>query len=220
MRRLAPLLVLLAFGCTSDPEPVRLHIRITNIASADVMSDAGNYQAGFSPGWLRNHIGDPLFTVGEAASTDLERLAESGDPVGFGTGVGVALPEEVGATYDTTPLLPGDTFDADLEVLPGDELSYAAMFIPSNDVFLGANIPLFDEAGEPILGDRTAELSFYDAGTEVNQAPGHGANQPAQGPGGDDENGVVAQVGLQDSSGFDYPALPSVIRFEVQLAQE
>ena len=65
---------------------------------------------------------------------------------------------------------------------PGDRFTFAVMFGQSNDLFYapkGGSMALFDKAGRPILGDRTAEVALYDAGTEVNQVPGVG---PDQGP--------------------------------------
>jgi hypothetical protein len=65
---------------------------------------------------------------------------------------------------------------------PGDLLSFATMFGQSNDCFYGPKggaIALFDQNGRPLMGDHAVEVVLYDAGTEVNQAPGVG---PDQGP--------------------------------------
>ena len=59
-------------------------------------------------------------------------------------------------------------------------LSFATMFVPSNDLFFAPDengIPLFDETGMPKAGDATQYLMLWDAGTEENQEPGVGANQ-------------------------------------------
>ncbi len=58
--------------------------------------------------------------------------------------------------------------------------------------------------GVPLDGDITELISFWDAGTEVNEAPGEGADQaPRQsGPNsGDDEMGAIRLV----DDGFTYP---------------
>ena len=53
------------------------------------------------------------------------------------------------------------------------------MFGQSNDLFYSNDRPiaLFDAAGKPVRGDMTAQLSLWDAGTEVNEEPGLGPNQ-------------------------------------------
>ena len=53
------------------------------------------------------------------------------------------------------------------------------MFGQSNDLFYSNDRP--DRAvrcgGKPVGGDMTAQLSLWDAGTEVNEEPGLGPNQ-------------------------------------------
>ena len=39
--------------------------------------------------------------------------------------------------------------------------------------------PMFDSIGKPISGDITSQILLWDAGTEVNEEPGLGPNQPA-----------------------------------------
>ena len=54
------------------------------------------------------------------------------------------------------------------------------MFVQSNDRFFslgGAGIPLFDADGAPISGDITSLVTLWDAGTEIDQTPGAGADQ-------------------------------------------
>ena len=54
------------------------------------------------------------------------------------------------------------------------------MFVQSNDWFFslgGAGIPLFDADGAPISGDITSLVTLWDAGTEIGQTPGAGADQ-------------------------------------------
>jgi hypothetical protein len=72
------------------------------------------------------------------------------------------------------------------------------MLVQSNDWFYTLhNQPLFDAAGDPIEGDFTHVVELYDAGTEVDEPIGFGANQaPRQaGPNtGPAEGGVVERV--------------------------
>lgn len=88
------------------------------------------------------------------------------------------------------------------------------MFVQSNDLLFAPDpkgIDLFDAAKMPKSGDVTGDVMLWDAGTEVNEAPGAGPNQaPRQaaantGPG---ENDVVHPV----SDGFTYPVVREVIQ--------
>ena len=91
------------------------------------------------------------------------------------------------------------------------------MFVQSNDLFYAprdAGIALFDGTGQATSGDRTQELVLWDAGTEVNEAPGVGPSQaPRQSKPntGADENGVIRPV----DDGFRYPAVSEVIRVTI-----
>ena len=93
------------------------------------------------------------------------------------------------------------------------------MFVQSNDLFYAPGpegIALWDEAGNPVSGDVTDRLMLWDAGTEVNEEPGEGANQaPRQGGAntGMDEGGVVQPV----NDGFTYPAVMDVIRLTINV---
>ena len=78
------------------------------------------------------------------------------------------------------PLLPGAAYEFDFRALPGSQLSFATMFVHSNDFFYapdGEGIELFDAEGQPITGDITHQVTLWDAGTEMDQAPG-GSDQP------------------------------------------
>jgi hypothetical protein len=78
------------------------------------------------------------------------------------------------------PLLPGHTYTVEIEAEAGQNLTFATMFVQSNDWFFspgGAGIPLFDADGTPISGDITSLVTLWDAGTEIDQTPGTGADQ-------------------------------------------
>lgn len=115
------------------------------------------------------------------------------------------------------PLLPGSAYEFAVQAKPGEVLSLATMFVQSNDLFYGPNgqgIALFDANGNPIAGEVTGQLELWDAGTEVNQAPGFGADQAPRQAGPDtgaDENGVAQPV----SDGYTYPAAVEIIRVTV-----
>ena len=79
------------------------------------------------------------------------------------------------------PLLPGNAYEFSFTAAPGSKLSFATMFVPSNDFFYGPDengIDLFDGSGNQISGDITGMIRLWDAGTEVNQEPGLGMDQP------------------------------------------
>jgi hypothetical protein len=87
-----------------------------------------------------------------------------------------------GAT-EPGPLLPGGVYEFAFSAAPGDRLSLATMLVHSNDWFIGpgqAGIALFNEDGSPVGGEVTDQIQIWDAGTEINQEPALGADQPLQ----------------------------------------
>lgn len=125
-----------------------------------------------------NPIVDPPPGPGELFTVTIENigtprtLAASGV---FDTAVGESAPG---------PLRPGMTYEFSFLAAPGSALTIASMFIPSNDMFFAPDewgIALFDDAGEPIDGNITQELRLWDTGTEINQEPGIGPDQPQRG---------------------------------------
>jgi hypothetical protein len=108
--------------------------------------------------------------------------------------------------------IPGQPFE--VTAAPGERLFFATMFVQSNDLFLAPQpqgIALFDETQKPVSGDVTGDVSLWDAGTEVNEAPGVGSNQaprqsgPTTGPA---EHGVVGVI----NDGHSYPPVNEVIQ--------
>ena len=168
-----------------------------------------------------------FFTAGEADRGDgLEAVAEDGNPAALGEFVGMypasgVSPIPSGAE-EAGPALPGSYYTFTFEAAPGENLSFVTMFVQSNDLFFApgeAGIPLFDDMGAPMSGDVTRYVDLWDAGTEVNEAPGEGANQPPRQAGantGDDEMGTVIAVG-DNMDGFEYPVVPAVIRVTIHV---
>ena len=111
------------------------------------------------------------------------------------------------------PLATGSAYTFNVSAAPGSKLSFATMFVQSNDLFYApdeSGIPLFDADGIPISGDITNMVMLWDAGTEINQEPGLGADQaPRQaGPNtGADEGGVVQVV----NDDVTYPNIADVL---------
>ena len=128
----------------------------------------------------------------------------------FNTPVGASEPGPAG---------PGQAYQFSFEAPPGTRLSFATMLVQSNDLFFAPDtegIELFN-GSQPIDGEITDQIAFWDAGTEVNEEPGAGANQaPRQtGPNmGPDENGRVLR--MQDvNDGYTYPAVSEMIQVTI-----
>ena len=126
----------------------------------------------------------------------------------FNTPVGASNPAPVG---------PEDAYEFEFKASLGAKLSFASMFVQSNDLLYapdGMGIMLFNQDGSPLTGDITTQIKFWDTGTEMNEMPGFGLNQaPRQmGPNmGTDESGVVKLVNDE----FYYPAVVAVIRVTI-----
>jgi hypothetical protein len=120
------------------------------------------------------------------------------------------------------PLGPGAAYEFQFSAAPGARLSFATMFVQSNDLFYApgeAGIALFDEGGNPLSDDVTEQITLWDAGTEVNQEPGVGADQAPRQAGpdtGSDENGSVNLV--EDM--YSYPAVAEHIQVSIEATSD
>ncbi|HEC11482.1 MAG TPA: hypothetical protein ENI86_18240 [Acidimicrobiales bacterium] len=150
--------------------------------------------------------GNPLFTEGEpAGDTGLENLAEDGDPsVLAATVEGDVQAVPIDGT-DPGPAFPGSGYEFEVEVPEGHTLSFATMFVQSNDWFLSPGedgIAVFDSDGKPISGDVTDQVFLWDAGTEEDQVPGFGPDQAprqsAPDTGNPDPDNEVREVGAAE----------------------
>lgn len=117
---------------------------------------------------------------------------------------------------DPGPLLPGGAYEFEFDAAPGMHLSFATMFVQSNDFFYaptGEGIPLWDESGQQVTGDVTHLVHLWDAGTEADQEPGLGATQAPRQAGPDmgppDEDSSVRRAA--DTFG-NLPAVTEVLR--------
>ena len=109
--------------------------------------------------------GTPGTLVGSLTSREGVSFVEA-----FNTPVGAAAPG---------PLGPGASYSFTFTATEGDNLSFATMFIQSNDWFYSFRpdgLSLF-EGGSAISGDVTENVFLYDAGTEVDEFPGAGLSQ-------------------------------------------
>lgn len=164
-------------------------VRIENISSKDFQtaSNGEKWPFALSPGMWAVHKDEVrLFNEGRPAILGLEAQAEDGNPTGlvdylmghhsqmqhgiFNTPVDANAPAPIG---------PGGAYEFTLTATRGMRLSMITMFGQSNDWFYAPEkqgIDLF-ENGKPISGDITSKFILWDAGTEVDQEPGIGADQ-------------------------------------------
>ena len=198
-------------------------VRIENISDKEgqTAADGTKYPFALSPGlYIVSNGKTEIFRSGKKAGPELESQAEDGDPSllakrfaaksgegVFNTPVGASMPG---------PLLPGNSFEFSFTATEGQKLDLVAMFGQSNDLFYGPEkaIALFDADGKPVTGDVTAWFLLWDAGTEVNQAPGIG---PDQAPRQKAKNtGAVEDVPVAPvKDGFTYPNTTDVLRITI-----
>lgn len=201
-------------------------VRIQNISDKGGLTaqDGSRYPFAVSPGiYVVTKNNADFFKASKKASSALETQAEDGDPGLFSA----TLPAIEGITrtgiFNTpigggmpSPLLPGSVFEFTFPASAGMKLNLIAMFGQSNDLFYAPEkaISLFDEKGNPVAGDITESFQLWDAGTEVNQAPGIGPDQAPRQKAkntGAPENGVVRLV----NDGFTYPVTKDVLRITI-----
>jgi hypothetical protein len=138
----------------------RYRVTITNLTKGQT----------FTPMLIATHsTATRIFAPGTAASPQLQVLAEEGD-----TAMLAALlrgtPTTVGEVVTGPPPLaglqtPGTTRTYDISgSSTSTHLSLAAMLIPTNDAFVGANSVMLPSGFDPIVVDVLA----YDSGTETN----------------------------------------------------
>ena len=176
----------------------------------------------FTEPWVGLHGDDfDLFDIGDRVTPGLESLAEGGNTELLGEEF--AQPGRLQATIgngEVQFISPGETISGSIDVRNPQAyqyVSYASMFIPTNDAFFGNDdlIQIFDDEGN-FLGPITIDVfgsDALDAGTEVNDAQGAagfslGFDGVNGGTSTDDPSGVAAShpgfdnlVGLQTAAG-------------------
>ena len=166
----------------------------------------------FAPiGWvIQDKDGQNKIDLSQSASTlGLEKLAEDGSPedlvnyakeLGLEAGSfnGAQKSESVTFAKEEGPILPGDEYRLTVTLGKDQELFLASMYVQSNDLFLAPKdfkLQLWDSEGNAVSGDITDQFTLFDAGTEENQRPGFGADQPlrqaAANTGAADENDKI-----------------------------
>lgn len=216
----ATLLVVVAGGAVAQQKaakPTTFTIRVENATSGEALKLSNGKMAPFviAPVLYVVHTGNtnPLFVGGQVdAGKGLRTLAETGNPEPLSTSVGgqqgiVAVDADakpVGAT-EGGPLAPGKAYEFTVTATPGQFLSIASMFGQSNDWFYSNDRPIaLFVSGKPVSGNMSAQVSLWDAGTEVDEEPGLGANQgPRQ---KDPEAGVREHEAIAHVTGkWSYP---------------
>ncbi|MGA1196659.1 MAG: spondin domain-containing protein [Candidatus Latescibacterota bacterium] len=193
---------------------------------AGVLAGKTGVTGPLAPGVFAAHTGsDVLFLAGSADRGEgLEALAEDGSPAALamavaaraGVGASGAFAVPVGAT-GPGPVFPGSAYSFTFSATPGEKLSFATMFVQSNDWFYAPNgngIALWTSVGTPISGDITNMIRLWDSGTEVNQVPGVGLDQAPRQSGANtgavDSNNIVREV-----NDARIPAVDRVIRVTI-----
>ena len=206
----------------------KFKVRIENISSADgfTASNGMKWPFAISPGAYSIHRGpgNPLFKVGNyAGRAGLEAQAEDGNPDMLVTVASNHAGVVTNGTFNVPagasmpgPVTPGAAFEFEVMATPGAHLFITFMFGQSNDLFFGTEngLELFDQTGQPLSGDVTAQFGLWDAGTEVNEEPGIGPNQAPrqkQANTGTSERKKVGPV----KDGFTYPNTADVLRITV-----
>lgn len=193
----------------------------SNTILTDAFEQNSGYVSPFAPGvWAVYNMANPLYSIGQTASSDLEMLAEDGEPGGFSSSLtglpGVDMHDvfttPVGSS-GPAPIFPNEQYSFQFEANPGDKLSFATMLVQSNDLFAGIELDLFPN-GTPISGDISNQLRLLDAMSETNEYPGAGNYQAPRQSGpdmGEMENGTVNEV----NDSFNYPILSDILKVSI-----
>ena len=122
----------------------------------------------------------------------------------------------VGAT-EPGPAFPGDAYEWTFYGDPGDNLTFATMFVQSNDWFFGPGlngIPLYDADGNAHSGDVTDYVYLWDAGTEIDQTVGEGPDQAPRQAGPDTgASDPIKRVRLVRSN--EVPAVNEIVNVQL-----
>ena len=216
-----------ADGADRAPAATTFRVRVENVSKPDTLKTSmGTAPVAVAPVlWIVHTATAPLFTAGaKDRGEGLEQLAEDGNPAGLANALngrnGIAalgFDNTPVGTAGPGPIVGGNAYEFTVTATPGSRLTLAMMFGQSNDIFYAADgIELFRN-GVAAQGDVSSTITLWDAGTEVNQEPGVGADQaPRQKAAntGTAENGTVRLLS-QVNDGFTYPAVGDVLKITI-----
>lgn len=199
-------------------DEVTFRVRIENVSANSGLPTQ------FSPGvWVNHGEVGPFFTSGAVDRGEgLENLAEDGDPSMLlksleVKGLKPTVFNEAVCGDGPGPLEPDHAYEFEVTASPATPyLSFVTKLVQSNDLFLAPDergIALFDESGEPIrLINVTTRLRLWDAGTEANEAPGQGPNQPPRQPSPNTGPADPISTVRPANDEFDYPQVTDLVK--------
>lgn len=194
---------------------------VNNVLGDELTQNSGLVTP-FSPGAYAvfNGNDNPIFVEGQPASPELEAVAEDGIATGFVTALANNTNVTASGAFDTPisssaagPIFPGDSYQFSFVASEGQTLSFATMFIQSNDLFIGGSVQLFQN-GQAVSGDFTNQMNLWDAFTEVNEFPGAGNSQAPRQAGPDTGTAETGNVNIVND-GFIYPLTSDVFRISI-----
>jgi len=222
-----------AAAAQGAPVATKFIVRVENISQGEALKLSNGKTAPFVAApvlWvIHRGASNPIFVGGNPdAGNGLEALAETGNPsalvkslTGKSGVVAVGADAKPVGAEKEGPIPPGQKYEFEILATPGQLLSTAWMFGQSNDLFYSNDRPiaLFDASGKPRAGEMTAQLSLWDAGTEVNEEPGLGPNQgPRQAT---PDAGVTERQGIAHvHDQFSYPRTGDVLRMTITPASD
>ena len=182
---------------TEHGDQVMVTLSITNLMRGQILS----------PVFIARHgqDADPLYTLGQPASTSLAKLAKDADASGLLTDWSPegndAISEAMFVALNGGPIMPGATVTMSFEVTDGNSLvSFASMLVTTNDAFIGAS-------GLDVSTSRTVNLNAYDAGSEANSESCAYIPGPPCGNHADDEaeaeGHIYVHAGIHGGEGSD-----------------
>ncbi|CAN5916490.1 hypothetical protein BH24BAC1_BH24BAC1_33520 [soil metagenome] len=211
--------------------PRTFTVRVENVSTPGLLdTDRANGTVPLSPGAFAVYKGaNPMFMLGHRPDEGTARIAEDGFPMKKAISLKNNSAVSMSGTFDSPggpdmgpALFAGESATFTITAKPGDKLQFQNMFVQSNDWFYGfgdQGLELFN-GSTPISGNVTGKLVLYDAGSELDTAPGTGPFQkPVQDPMatdvGPDDTVHHITMAMKRHTNFTIPANASVIKVTV-----
>lgn len=201
-------------------EKINFKLKIENISKEDTLKDSKNINVPLSISsgiWALFNKSNPIFEKDKKISDNgLESLAEDGDS----SKLEASLKDKEGVISfgKLNSLKSGESLEISFSASKETKLTFASMFVQSNDLFYSFDdkgFELFDKDGEPLKGDITSNVILWDAGTEENQEPNIGQDQPLRqksvNTGKSESNNINV---VKDS--FKYPNVSEVLKITLE----